>query len=125
MIGAQMAAVHSAMMTAANRLAHAETLAEVDSAERAVNKLGRTFAALVDTFKRYRNGGERKVMVQHMSIAEGGQAIVGNLRRSARKSKVQKPAKRIAALTDGRQPAAEIIEEPARAKVPLRRSEDT
>jgi hypothetical protein len=46
MLGAQMAAVHSAMITAANRLAHAETLAEMDSAERAVNKLGRTFAAL-------------------------------------------------------------------------------
>jgi len=115
MIGAQMAAVHSAMMTAANRLAHAETLAERDSAERAVNKLGRTFAALVDTFKRYRNGGEQKVMVQHMSIAEGGQA------RSARKSKQQKAAKRMAALTDGRQPTAEIIQEPTRVKVPLRR----
>ena len=121
MIGAQMAAVHSAMMTAANRLAHAETLAEMDSAERAVNKLGRTFAALVDTFKRYRNGGEQKVMVQHMSIAEGGQAIVGNLSRSARKSKPQKAAKKMAALIDGRQPAAEIIQEPTRVKVPLRR----
>jgi len=121
MIGAQMAAVHSAMMTAANRLAHAETLAEMDSAERAVNKLGRTFAALVDTFKRYRNGDEQKVMVQHMSIAEGGQAIVGNLTRSARKSKQQKAAKRMAALTDRRQPTAEIIQEPTRVKVPLRR----
>ena len=121
MIGAQMAAVHSAMMTAANRLAHAETLAEMDSAERAVNKLGRTFAALVDTFKRYRNGAEHKVTVQHMSIAEGGQAIVGNLTRSARKSKPQKAGKRMAALIDGRQPAAEIIQESTRVKVPLRR----
>ena len=121
MIGAQMAAVHSAIMTAANRLAHAETLAEMDSAERAVNKLGRTFAALVDTLKRYRNGGEQKVMVQHMSIAEGGHAIVGNLTRSARKSKPQKAAKKMAALIDGRQPAAEIIQEPTRVKVPLRR----
>ena len=121
MIGAQMAAVHSATMTAANRLAHAETLAEMDSAERAMNKLGRTFAVLVEALKRYRNGGEQKVMVQHMSIAEGGQAIVGNLSRSARKSKPQKAAKKMAALSDGRQPAAEIIQEPTRVKVPLRR----
>ena len=123
MIGAQMAAVHSAMMTAANRLAHAETLAEMDSAERAVNKLGRTFAALVETLKRYRNGGDHNVVVQHMSIAEGRRAIVGNLTRSARKSKPQKAAKKITALIDGRQPAGEIIQEPMRVKVPLERPE--
>jgi hypothetical protein len=121
MIGAQMAAVHSAMMTAANRLAHAETVAELDSAERAVNKLGRTFAALVDTLTRHRNGADHNVVVQHMSIAEGGQAIVGNLTRSARKSKPQKAAKQRTALSDGRQPAAEIIQESTRAKVPLER----
>jgi hypothetical protein len=125
MIGAQMAAVHSAMMTAANRLAHAETLAEMDSAERAVTKLGRTFAALVETLNRYQNGGEQNVVVQHMSIAERGQAIVGNLTRSARKSKPRKTAKKMPALIDGRQPAAELIQEPVRIKVPLRRSEDS
>jgi hypothetical protein len=90
MIGAQMAAVHSAMMTAANRLAHAETPVEMDSAERAVNKLGRTFAALVETLKRYRNGGDHDVVVQHMSIAEGGQAIVGRLTRSTTKIETAK-----------------------------------
>ena len=121
MIGAQMAALHSAMMTAANRLAHAETVAEMDSAERAVNKLGRTFAVLVETLKRYRSGGDHNVVVQHMSIVEGGQAIVGNLTRSARKSKPQTAAKKMTALSDGRQPAAEIIQEPTRVKVPLRR----
>jgi hypothetical protein len=121
LVGAQMAAVHSATMTAANRLAHAETLAEMDSAERAVNKLGRTFAALVDALKRYRNDGKKNVLVQHISIAEGGQEIVGNLTQCARKSKLQEAAKKMAALTDDRQPAAEIIREPARVKVPLRR----
>ena len=121
MIGAQMAALHSAMMTAANRLAHAETPAEMDNAERAVNKLGRTFAALIETLKRYRNGGDHNVVVQHMSIAEGGQAIVGNLTRSARKSKPQKAAKKMTALIDDRQPAAEIVQEPTPVKVPLER----
>jgi hypothetical protein len=60
MIGAQMAAVHSAMMTTANRLAHAGTLAEMDSAEPAMNKLARTFAVLVEALKRYRNGGSTR-----------------------------------------------------------------
>jgi hypothetical protein len=81
----------------------------MDSAERAVNKLGRTFAALVETLNRYQNGGEQNVVVQHMSIAEGGQAIVGDLTRSARKSKPRKTAKKM----------------PALIKVPLRRSEDS
>jgi hypothetical protein len=121
MIGAQMAAVHSAMMTAANRLAHAETPAEMDSAERAVNKLGRTFVALVETLNRYQNGGGQNVVVQHMSIVEGGPAIVGNLTRSARKSKPRKTTKKMPALIDGRQPAAEIIQESMRVKVPLER----
>jgi hypothetical protein len=55
-----------------------------------------------------------------MSIAEGGQAIVGDLTRSARKSNLQKAAKEMTATTDGRQPAAEIIQGPARVEVPLR-----
>jgi hypothetical protein len=104
---------------AAIRLAHAETPAEMDSAERAVNKLGRTFAALVETLKRYRNGGDHNVVVQNMSIAEGGQAIVGNLTRSARKSEPQKAPKKMTALIDDRQPAAEIIQEPTRVRIPL------
>lgn len=30
-------------------------------------------------FKRYRSGGEQKMTVQHVHVAEGGQAIVGNV----------------------------------------------
>jgi hypothetical protein len=75
MIGAQMAAIYSATMTATNRLAHAETTAEMDSAERAVNKLARTFAGLIETLNRYRSGGQHNVMVQQLSIAEVGQGI--------------------------------------------------
>jgi hypothetical protein len=45
---AQMAVTMVAAMRAANRLAHAESLQEQDSAERAFNRLTRTFAALVE-----------------------------------------------------------------------------
>jgi hypothetical protein len=91
MIGAQMAAVHSAMMTAANCLAHAETLAEMDSAERAVNKLGRTFAALVETLKRYRNGPH---MLRHSCgykpANDGAPLINGNIQLT-RRAEARKP----------------------------------
>ena len=79
MLAAQMAAVHMASMTFARRLAHVENIPQQDSAERAFNKLTRTFAAQVEALKRYRSGGEQKMTVQHVHVGEGGQAIVGNV----------------------------------------------
>ena len=79
MLAAQMAGVHMAIMTFARRLAGAETIPQQDSAERAFNKLARTFAAQMEALKRYRTGGEQKVTVQHVNVGEGGQAIVGNV----------------------------------------------
>jgi hypothetical protein len=52
-----------------------------DSAARAFNQLARTFATQVEALKRYRTGGEQKVTVQHVTVNEGGQAIVGNVRK--------------------------------------------
>ncbi|MEM8624430.1 MAG: hypothetical protein AAGG47_13015 [Pseudomonadota bacterium] len=79
MLGAQMAAVHLAMMTMARRLNHVDTIPQQDSAERAFNKLARTFAAQTEALKRYRTGGEQKIMVQHVNVEDGGQAVVGNV----------------------------------------------
>lgn len=79
MLASQMAAVHMATMTFARRLAHVENIPQQDSAEKAFNKLARTFATQVETLKRYRTGGEQKVTVQHVNVSEGGQAIVGNV----------------------------------------------
>jgi hypothetical protein len=55
-----------------------------DSAERAFNKLTRTFASQMEALKRYRTGGEQKVTVQHVTVSEGGQAIVGNVTQERR-----------------------------------------
>jgi hypothetical protein len=81
-----MAAVHMATMTLAGRLAQVENIPQQDSAERAFNKLTRTFATQMEALKRYRTGGEQKVTVQHVSVSEGGQAIVGNVTRAARET---------------------------------------
>ena len=64
MLAAQMAAVHDATMTFARRLAHVETIQQQESAERAFNKLARTFAAQVEALKRYRTGGQQQVVVK-------------------------------------------------------------
>ena len=37
----------------------------------------------MEALKRYRTGGEQKVTVQHVSLSEGGQAIVGNVTQAA------------------------------------------
>jgi hypothetical protein len=87
---AQIGACQVATMRMANRLAHAETLQEQDSAERAFNKLARTSAALAETFQRYRAASEHKVIVQHVSVNDGGQAIVGNVTPPARRMALKK-----------------------------------
>jgi hypothetical protein len=66
-------------MEFACRLANAENLVLMDSLERTLNKLARTFTAQLEALKRYRTGGEQKVTVQHVSVSDGGQAIVGNV----------------------------------------------
>ena len=79
MLAAQMAAVHMATMTFARRLANVDNIPQQDSAERAFNKLTRTYAKQMEALKRYRTGGEQKVTVQHVTVNDGGQAVVGNV----------------------------------------------
>jgi hypothetical protein len=100
MLAAQMAAVHVASMTFARRLAHVDDILQQDSAERAFNKLTRTFAMQMEALKRYRTGAEQKVTLQHVSVAEGGQAIVGNVTQAPRENGQEKAAAPPPALTD-------------------------
>ena len=78
MLAAQMAAVHNATMTFARRLAHVENIQQQDSASRAFNQLARTFTAQMDALKRHRSSGQQ-VVVKHVTVENGGQAIVGNV----------------------------------------------
>src|SRR5262249_8946331 len=92
------------------QLANVETIEQQDSAERALNKLARTFAMQMEALKRYRTGGEQKVTVQHVSVNEGGQAIVANVNQAASGTVAEKPVTMTPALTDARQQAMPIIE---------------
>ena len=40
----------------------------------------------MEALKRYRSGADQKVTLQHVSVAEGGQAIVGNVTHAPRKN---------------------------------------
>jgi hypothetical protein len=78
-LAAQMAAVHALTMRLASQLANSTTIKGQEHSERALNKLARTFASQVETLKRYRTGGEQKVTVQHVTVSDNAQAIVGNV----------------------------------------------
>lgn len=80
LLAVQMAAVHCASMEVARHLINSQTLTQRDSSSNALTKLTRTFAAQVETLKRYRSTGEQSIRVQHVTVNEGGQAIVGNVR---------------------------------------------
>lgn len=73
----QMAATHQATMMLARRLNHVENIPQQDAAEKALNKLARSFAAQMDTLKRYRSKGQQTVRVERVTVEDGGQAIVG------------------------------------------------
>jgi hypothetical protein len=68
-------------MHTAARLTQAKVMQQCDSAERALNKLARTFK--IEALKRYRSGGEQKVTVEHVHVHKGGQAIVGYVAAAA------------------------------------------
>ena len=96
----------------------------LDSTERALNKLARTFAAQVEALKRYRTGGEQTVTVQHVSVSDGGQAIVGNVTQASRETAAEQVAKAAPQLTHAKEAPMPILgaeaNEPTAVAVPRR-----
>lgn len=78
MLAAQMAMVHRAVMHSARLVRHSDTLQQIEAHDRCLNRLTRTYVAQMDTLKRYRSRGQ-KVIVEHVHVYEGGQAIVGDV----------------------------------------------
>jgi hypothetical protein len=76
LLAVQMAAVHSATMLMAGRLRVEKSLHASESYERSLSRLTRTFTAQVEALKRHRTRGVQKVIVQHVQVNEGGQALV-------------------------------------------------
>lgn len=80
----QMAATHRASMMMARRLNLAKTVQQQDSAERALNKLLRSYSAQMETLKRYRSKGQQVVRVERVTVETGAQAVVGNVTHGGR-----------------------------------------
>ena len=111
MLAAQMAGIHMATM----RMMGAD-----DTGGRRAG--ARTFAAQVEALKRYRTGGEQKVTVQHVSVSDSGQAIVGNVTQASRETAVEQVAKTAPQLTHAKEAPMTILgaeaNEPTAVAVP-------
>jgi hypothetical protein len=95
-------------MAAYHRLANAHPDV-FDSATRSINSLTRSLLSLEEALKRHRSGGEQRVTVRHVSISDGGQAIVGNVSHTTAKQALSDDRKQTAAITHTQQAPIEII----------------
>ena len=84
MLVVQMAATHVATIRSARWLASTENIPQVQAHYTGFNKLARTFAAQVEALSKHRTGGQQRVVVEHVTVNEGGQAVVGNVQHGGR-----------------------------------------
>jgi hypothetical protein len=117
-LAVQMACVQVASMHFTDQLAPAPNgeidIRKQDSAARILTSLHRTYAMQLNTLKNLLSGGEQRVTVRHVSVNEGGQAIVGNVDHSPRILDHNDPT--TPALTDKRQPAIDVVSKRVRTR---------
>jgi hypothetical protein len=80
MIAAQLIAGHNAAMECYRRAMLPDQIFEYRRENlNQAGKLSRTFATLLEALNRHRGKGQQKVVVEHVHVHKGGQAIVGNV----------------------------------------------
>jgi len=85
MLSAQMLAIHNAAMknlTRANGLLSSRVYKEIELGSKAfnvANKLARTYTMQMEALQRYRGKGQQKMVIEHVNVNSGGQAIIGNV----------------------------------------------
>lgn len=87
MLAMQMIATHDVAMNMLTRAKQAELLHQMQESGSLAIKLLRTFTAQVEALARMRRGGEQRVIVQHVNVSDGGQAIVGAVNQAGGEQK--------------------------------------
>jgi hypothetical protein len=78
MLGAQLVGLHNAAMECFRRgMLSEQTLEGRRENLNQANKLTRSYATLLEALDRHRGKGQQKVIVEHVHVHQGGQAIVG------------------------------------------------
>ena len=83
MIAAQMIGMHNLTMECLRR-AQFSTGPNRDALLNQINKTGRTFGLLVETLNKHRGKGRQQMVVKHVHVHQGGQAIVGSVDAGAK-----------------------------------------
>jgi hypothetical protein len=73
----QMAVTHALMMRSFGKLNRSNEIQQQDSNALTVARLTKAFTSQVDALAKLRRGGEQRVVVEHVHIHAGAQAIVG------------------------------------------------
>ena len=84
MLAVQMVATHVAVVRSARSLANSTNAKQQEAHTTGYAKLARTFAAQIEALQKHRRGGKQTVVVQHVTVADGGQAIVGHVETGPR-----------------------------------------
>ena len=83
LLAVQMVAVHNlAMAFLARASVEGQTTPGIDFNVNRGTKLLRTFTALMEALHRHRSKGEQRMIVEHVHVHSGGQAIVGPVNQS-------------------------------------------
>jgi hypothetical protein len=77
MLASQMAVTHALAMDMLGRTKQSPTVPYMQICAGIATKLQRTFVAQTEALAKLRRGGEQKVVVEHVHVHSGGQAIVG------------------------------------------------
>jgi hypothetical protein len=77
MVVCQMAVTHALTVRSLGNLNRSNEIQQQDSNALTVARLTKAFASQVDSLAKLRRGGEQRVVVEHVHVYPGGQAIVG------------------------------------------------
>ena len=81
-LAVQMACTHSASMAILGKLDSGfGTERRIALFASAAARLMKAFATQVEVFRRLRNGGQQYVRVEHVHVNDGGQAVIGNVKK--------------------------------------------
>jgi len=85
-LAVQIAVTHALVMKFSARLYSdsTETIPQQDSAALTLSRLQRAFTTQMDSLSNMRRGGRQKMVVEHVHVYPGGQAIVGNVTHRGR-----------------------------------------
>jgi hypothetical protein len=87
MLAIQMIGVHNtAMATLGRTMIIDQTFAGRQANADQATKMLRTFVAQMEALKKYRTGGQQKMVVEHVNVNEGGQAVVGTVNQGGIKN---------------------------------------